>query len=42
MYSTLNRLCAATLYLSTLWETAEVLNGDEVSHHGRPQPPGKN
>lgn len=33
--------CAATLHLPTLWEAAEVIDGDEVSHHGRPQPSGE-
>lgn len=33
--------CAATLHLPTLREAAEVIDGDEVSHHGRPQPSGE-
>lgn len=38
----LSRLfCAATLHLPALREAAEVIDGDEVSHHGRPQPSGE-
>lgn len=34
-------LCAATVHLPTLWEAAQVVHGDEIPRHGRPQPPGK-